>query len=238
MPEYLTPGVYLEETSFRSRSIEGVATSTFGMAGLTRYGPVPYVATMPSRQPGGHGRRAGAGHQLHRVRARLRRPGTSRYRQTTPDNYLAYAARAFFGNGGRRLYVARVFPFAVDANNVVDVAANFAALPVRGDTGQWPPGGPAGRARPASEISVQVGFERSKNVLVPQAAPGRPPRLAGVQARRRGRAVRRRRSAERCHQHHARRVDATSAIIAETNGVLGYRNSTGTGSMRSARSPG
>ena len=45
MPEYLTPGVYLEETSFRSRSIEGVATSTFGMAGLTRYGPLPYVVT-------------------------------------------------------------------------------------------------------------------------------------------------------------------------------------------------
>ena len=32
-------------------------------------------------------------------------------------NYLAYAARAFFGNGGRRLYVSRVFPFARDAAN-------------------------------------------------------------------------------------------------------------------------
>ena len=42
MPEYLTPGVYVEETSFRSKSIEGVPTSTFGMAGLTRYGPLPY----------------------------------------------------------------------------------------------------------------------------------------------------------------------------------------------------
>ena len=50
MPEYLTPGVYLEETSFRSRSIEGVATSTFGMAGLTRYGPVPYHITLPNRE--------------------------------------------------------------------------------------------------------------------------------------------------------------------------------------------
>ena len=42
MPEYLTPAVYVEETSFRSRSIEGVPTSTFGMAGVTEYGPVPY----------------------------------------------------------------------------------------------------------------------------------------------------------------------------------------------------
>ena len=42
MPEYLTPAVYVEETSFRSKSIEGVPTSTFGMAGRTEYGPVPY----------------------------------------------------------------------------------------------------------------------------------------------------------------------------------------------------
>ena len=39
MPEYLTPGVYVEETSFRSRSIEGVPTSTFGMAGRHRVRP-------------------------------------------------------------------------------------------------------------------------------------------------------------------------------------------------------
>lgn len=43
MPEYLTPGVHVEETSFRSRSIEGVPTSTFAMAGRTAYGPVPYI---------------------------------------------------------------------------------------------------------------------------------------------------------------------------------------------------
>ena len=28
MPEYLAPGVYVEETSFRAKSIEGVGTST------------------------------------------------------------------------------------------------------------------------------------------------------------------------------------------------------------------
>lgn len=28
MPEYLAPGVYVEELSFRSKSIEGVSTST------------------------------------------------------------------------------------------------------------------------------------------------------------------------------------------------------------------
>ena len=38
MPEYLAPGVYVEETSFRSKSIEGVGTSTAGFVGLTARG--------------------------------------------------------------------------------------------------------------------------------------------------------------------------------------------------------
>lgn len=48
MPEYLAPGVYVEETSFRSKSIEGVSTTTTGFVGPTRYGPsamVPDIIT-------------------------------------------------------------------------------------------------------------------------------------------------------------------------------------------------
>jgi len=40
MPEYLAPGVYVEETSFRAKSIEGVGTSTTAFIGPTRKGPV------------------------------------------------------------------------------------------------------------------------------------------------------------------------------------------------------
>ena len=40
MPEYLAPGVYVEEVSYRSKSIEGVSTTTTGLVGPTRYGPV------------------------------------------------------------------------------------------------------------------------------------------------------------------------------------------------------
>ena len=43
MPEYLAPGVYVEETSFRSKSIEGVSTTTTGFIGPARYGPVDQV---------------------------------------------------------------------------------------------------------------------------------------------------------------------------------------------------
>ena len=40
MPEYLAPGVFVEEVSYRAKSIEGVSTTTTGMIGPTRYGPV------------------------------------------------------------------------------------------------------------------------------------------------------------------------------------------------------
>ena len=40
MPEYLAPGVYVEETTFRQKTIEGVSTSTAGFIGPTRFGPV------------------------------------------------------------------------------------------------------------------------------------------------------------------------------------------------------
>ena len=49
MPEYLAPGVFVEETSFRSKSIEGVSTSTTAFVGPTRTGPVgevPELITM------------------------------------------------------------------------------------------------------------------------------------------------------------------------------------------------
>ena len=40
MPEYLAPGVFVEETSYRSKSIQGVGTSVAGFVGPTRKGPL------------------------------------------------------------------------------------------------------------------------------------------------------------------------------------------------------
>ena len=40
MPEYLAPGVYVEEVDTGSKPIEGVSTSTTGMVGVTERGPV------------------------------------------------------------------------------------------------------------------------------------------------------------------------------------------------------
>ena len=40
MPEYLAPGVYVEEIDTGTKPIEGVSTSTAGMIGVTERGPV------------------------------------------------------------------------------------------------------------------------------------------------------------------------------------------------------
>ena len=58
MPEYLTPGVYVEEVSFRAPSIEGVGTSTAGFAGVTLTGPT--------------NTNSGAAYQLRRLSEHLR----------------------------------------------------------------------------------------------------------------------------------------------------------------------
>ena len=108
MPEYLSPGVYVEEVSFRSKSIEGVPTSTTGFAGLTRTGPVQYVVDSTSlRGPDvTEPRLITSFTEFERVYGGLD-PMTVGGDERIP--YLAHAARAFFMNGGSRLYVARVF---------------------------------------------------------------------------------------------------------------------------------
>lgn len=98
MPEYLAPGVYIEEVSYRSKSIEGVGTTTTGFIGPTRYGPVnlePDVITSLAEFERVYGDRQqflfgdAKGKKMH--------------------NYMWHAARAFFEEGGKRLYISRTF---------------------------------------------------------------------------------------------------------------------------------
>jgi hypothetical protein len=97
MPEYLSPGVYVEETSFRSKSIEGVSTTTTGFIGPTRYGPIdlePGVIT----SLGEFERTCGDRQQL-----------TFSDQKEPMHNWMWHATRAFFEEGGKRLFIARVF---------------------------------------------------------------------------------------------------------------------------------
>ncbi|HUE78379.1 MAG TPA: phage tail sheath subtilisin-like domain-containing protein [Sphingomicrobium sp.] len=95
MPEYLAPGVFVEEVSYRAKSIEGVSTTTTGFVGPARFGPLniePEVITSLVEFERVYGGRS----QLV-------------FEGSPVDNYLWNAARAFFEEGGKRLYVSRIF---------------------------------------------------------------------------------------------------------------------------------
>lgn len=101
MPEYLTPGVYIDELPRRSRPIEPVGTTVAGFVGPAPTGPVdgePALLTSLA--------------DFERVYGDNRPLVWDGVPRT---NYLWHAARAFFAEGGRELYVARVFrPAAAD----------------------------------------------------------------------------------------------------------------------------
>jgi uncharacterized protein len=117
MPEYLAPGVYVEEVSFRAKSIEGVSTSVAGFIGPTRYGPTegePELLTSFAdfaRIYGGIDGLTFAGE-----------PGSI--------NYMAHAVQAFFTNGGQRLYVTRVYLAEPPAGVEAGVDTGKAELPL------------------------------------------------------------------------------------------------------------
>jgi Bacteriophage tail sheath protein len=111
MPEYLAPGVYVEEVSFRAKSIEGVATSTTGFAGLTAFGPVQYTDGGRKGPSTTEPRLVTSFVEFERIYGGLDGLQVGPTGGPFDDRlgYLAHAVRAFFMNGGKRLYVARVF---------------------------------------------------------------------------------------------------------------------------------
>src|SRR3954452_13137786 len=97
MPEYLAPGVFVEEVSYRAKSIEGVSTTTTGFVGATRYGPIdiePDVITSLVEFE-----------RIYGGRQKLEFTDAG----APVDNYMWNAVRAFFEEGGKRLYAARAF---------------------------------------------------------------------------------------------------------------------------------
>jgi uncharacterized protein len=86
MPEYLAPGVYVEEIQTSARPIEGVSTSTAAILGETERGPL-----MPRMISSWLEYQRWYGGYLPLERS-----------------YLPYAVQGFFDNGGQRLFVAKI----------------------------------------------------------------------------------------------------------------------------------
>jgi phage tail sheath protein FI len=106
MPEYLSPGVYVEEVDAGPKPIEGVSTSTTGVVGVTAFGPTsgkPELVTSFAeftRKFGGF----------------LPEPDPAIFNSWALDQaeggrwwYFPLSVKGFFDNGGQRLYVKRVF---------------------------------------------------------------------------------------------------------------------------------
>lgn len=126
MPEYLAPGVYVEEIPSGNKPIQAASTSTAGMVGMTARGPVGTPTLVSSR--GSYARIFGG--DLNPLVF------------TNGRDALPYAAEGFFTNGGARLYVVRVVGdnadeselalFAVDTS--VAAAPRLAGPVAEGDT--------------------------------------------------------------------------------------------------------
>ena len=85
MPNYLSPGVYVEEVEAGSRPIEGVGTAVAAFVGLAARGPAntPTLVTNWNQF-------------------------TSTFGEFVEGSYLAHAVYGYFLNGGGAAYVVRV----------------------------------------------------------------------------------------------------------------------------------
>ena len=134
MPEYLAPGVYTEEISTGPVPIEGVSTSTTGMAGPTPRGPVrPRLVT--------------SWLEFQLWYGGLPNPAS-------PFAYTVWAAKGFFDNGGQRLYMARICG---------DGAAARVAGPGGSDDADDPVGWP-GRPRPGQLFVRVAPTQRTQRI--------------------------------------------------------------------------
>lgn len=102
MTAYLSPGVYTKETDF-SFYVKQISTSACGMIGIAEKGPINKPTLVTSWE------------QFVR-----------RFGSYIADGYLAYAARAFFDNGGQVLYVNRTAHYTdpADRNTLAAKCAN------------------------------------------------------------------------------------------------------------------
>src|SRR4051794_38161661 len=166
MPEYLAPGVFVEETSFRSKSIEGVATSTTGFVGLAHYGPVQFSGGPTATEP----RLVTSYVEFERIYGRLDPLAVPRADNEPYVPYLAHAARVFFINGGRRLYIVRIFA-AGATDGVAEAALTVTATTTAFWRARWP-----GRA---GNVAITCEAIRSGDVGI--HTPGGPPHANIVQ---------------------------------------------------------
>src|SRR5437762_9310113 len=94
MPEYLSPGVYIQEVDSGPRPIEGVGTAMAAFVGFAQAGPTnrPVLITNWTQYIEAFGALDESGQRNAHM----------------PGAFLSHAVRGYFLNGGGRCYVTRV----------------------------------------------------------------------------------------------------------------------------------
>jgi uncharacterized protein len=163
MPEYLAPGVYVEETSFRQKTIEGVSTSTAGFVGPARFGPTAGEPELLTSY-----------FDFERIYGGID-PLSFQDESGESPNDLAHAVRGFFENGGRRLYVSRTYTAGSGDGHASYVIGQEIA-------GSVPGTGVTVRARhpgAAGEVVVTFRVRAGENILV-EGSNGDPSTVSGA----------------------------------------------------------
>ncbi len=150
MPEYLAPGVYIEEFEIGAKPIEGVSTSTAAFIGVTERGPTqPRLVTSWT--------------EYQRL-----------FGSYVPYSYLPYEVEGFFLNGGKRCYIARVLgaenktasgQYTSDSTILLGVSAK--------DPGEW-------GNRLAILVTVENGTPQSLSVLFFAEKPSKELEALGI----------------------------------------------------------
>lgn len=103
MPEYTVPGVYVQETSSRRKTIDGVNTHATVFLGPTLQGPDASVDSAPELLT--------SFAEFEQIYGSLDDLPADEC-QSSATNFVAYAARAFFDEGGQYLYISRTSDFS------------------------------------------------------------------------------------------------------------------------------
>lgn len=161
MPNYLTPGVYVEEIPSANKPIEAVGTAVAAFVGLAPGGPLNEPMRISNWT------------QFARLYSDPINPDDGPF---MPGAYLAHAVYGYFNNGGSLAWIVRVgeepadeppraaLPAAADPSveALRAVALNGTAERVIVEVSEEGSGGEGGEAEPSYTIIVRSGSEREE----------------------------------------------------------------------------
>jgi phage tail sheath protein FI len=157
MPEYLSPGVYIEETEIGGKPIEGVSTTTAGFLGQTERGPTrPRLVTCFE--------------QYRRL-----------YGGFISTSNLPYAVDGFFRNGGKRCFIGRILgknsrkaSLEMSSQNSSTPSPSTPAAPdnTEGDEPKNAQSPPSGGSKKSKSVKTESGGNPGKAFAIEAIGPG------------------------------------------------------------------